>query len=149
MTKLPGWRLQARGVTRTSMAARVTCSARLCENPVFGAHELCNLLILLDRIFEKSTFDTVWRPVRPLYSRWLQCHLPDVLGPGGRRSTRARCCHAFSSGRSTVTCRLSSVVMRVRPRRRTLTITSCQEECDEGALLLTVRVDGVVRSQPQ
>src|SRR5262245_17197681 len=39
----------------------VRCSARLCQNPVFKASRLCKLLILLDRIFKKSTFDTVWR----------------------------------------------------------------------------------------
>jgi hypothetical protein len=36
-------------------------SARLCHNPVFGAFWLCKLLILLDSIFKKSTFNTVWR----------------------------------------------------------------------------------------
>src|SRR6266446_9031801 len=46
---------------RTAAAAGVRCSARLCENPVFGACELCKLLILLNRTFEKSTFHTVWR----------------------------------------------------------------------------------------
>jgi hypothetical protein len=37
--------------------------ARLCENPVFGAHGLCSLLILLACIFEKSAFDTASRIV--------------------------------------------------------------------------------------
>src|SRR5262249_50987778 len=32
--------------------------------PVFGAYRLCKLLILLDRIFEKTTFHTVWCVVR-------------------------------------------------------------------------------------
>jgi hypothetical protein len=36
-------------------------SVRLCENPVFGGYRLYKLLILLDRIFKKSTFHTVWR----------------------------------------------------------------------------------------
>ena len=40
-------------------------SARLCENPVFGACGLCKPLILLGRIFEKLTFHTVSRHVRP------------------------------------------------------------------------------------
>jgi hypothetical protein len=36
-------------------------TARLCENPLFGAYGLCKLLILLDSIFENSTFYTVSR----------------------------------------------------------------------------------------
>jgi hypothetical protein len=43
----------------------VASSARLCENSVFGACGFYKLLILLDRIFEKLTFHTVWRRVRP------------------------------------------------------------------------------------
>jgi hypothetical protein len=35
--------------------------ARLCQNPVFGVYGLSKLLILLGRIFENSTFHTVWR----------------------------------------------------------------------------------------
>src|SRR5262245_60293536 len=42
----------------------VSCRARLCQNPVFGACGLCKPLILFDRIFEKSTFHTVWCLVR-------------------------------------------------------------------------------------
>jgi hypothetical protein len=50
------------GAERTLEAVR--CSARLYKNPVFGAYGLCKLLILLDGIFKKSTFHTVWRFVR-------------------------------------------------------------------------------------
>ncbi len=56
-----------RCLTRSSLAAMehsgiaVRCSARLCQNPVFRAFWLYNSLILLGRIFKKSTFDTVWR----------------------------------------------------------------------------------------
>src|SRR5262249_29981296 len=42
----------------------VACTRRLCQNPVFGACGLCKPLILLNRIFEKSTFDTVSAIVR-------------------------------------------------------------------------------------
>ncbi len=38
----------------------VGSSERLCENPVFWLFWLCKLLILLDGIFGKSTFYTVW-----------------------------------------------------------------------------------------
>ena len=37
----------------------VRCSARLCENPIFGACRLYKSLVLLDRIFEKLTFHTI------------------------------------------------------------------------------------------
>jgi hypothetical protein len=39
--------------------------ARLCQNPFFAACGPCKLLILLDHIFGKSTFDTVCRTARP------------------------------------------------------------------------------------
>lgn len=50
------------GVQRTLEA--ISCSARLCENPVFWTFRLHKPLNFLDRIFVKSTFDTVWRVVR-------------------------------------------------------------------------------------
>jgi len=39
---------------------------RLCENPIFGAFVSCNLLILLNRVFENLTFHTACRLDRQL-----------------------------------------------------------------------------------
>ena len=62
-------------------------SARLCQNPVFGAYGLCKPLILFDRIFEKSTFDTVWRCSRlPTALARASLPLPAAADASVRRS---------------------------------------------------------------
>src|SRR5262245_59716631 len=50
---------------RTSIAAPVSCRARLCENPEFWHLRWSKALILCRPVSEKSSFHTVWRLVRP------------------------------------------------------------------------------------
>ena len=61
------------GEYHVSALLRAEQSARLCQNPVFGAHGFCKLLMLLNNIFKKSTFDTVWRVVSCAPATVLNC----------------------------------------------------------------------------
>jgi len=63
-------------------------TARLCQNPAFGACGLCKPLILFDRIFEKSTFHTVSRCSR----------LPPASAPTSRPLSAAAERQRYASG---------------------------------------------------